>query len=352
MEKLRVIQWTTGKVGTFSLRAILEDPRLELAGVYAWSKEKAGKDAGELCGREKCGIAATDNIDALIGLKADLVIYTPFMADLDQVVRLLENGMDVISTNLFLNVGGVRSEAGDQLEAACRRGNSSLYITGVNPGWVNSVAVSLASVCRRVNCVSVYESADCSGYHSPETWLTLGMSLPEATDEVRENARNWLIIFADAARRMADALGYELDDLRYSSEFATASEKVDLGWFCMEKGTIAAVRGSWDGIVDGRTVVRTQVTWYLTDKLNEGWEFDDDHYHLTVEGDPNVESRIRFDPPSYWGPGEWEILTALPAVSAAFNVRAARPGILTLNDVGLLTPPAGLWPAGGNQPAD
>ena len=104
--------------------------------------------------------------------------------------------------------------------------------------------------------------------------------------------------------------------------------------------------------MDGRTVVRAQVTWYLTDKLNEGWQFDDDHYHLVVEGDPNVESRIRFDPPAYWGPGEWETLTALPAVSSAFNVKAARPGILTLNDVGLLTPPAGLWPADANQPAD
>ena len=32
MQKLRVIQWTTGKVGKMSLRAILDDPRLELVG--------------------------------------------------------------------------------------------------------------------------------------------------------------------------------------------------------------------------------------------------------------------------------------------------------------------------------
>ena len=343
MEKLRVIQWATGKVGKFSLRAILDDPRLELAGVYAWSEEKAGKDAGELCGRPACGVRATGDIDALIALKADLVIYTPFMADTEQVCRLLESGLDVISTNLFINVGGMASEAGKQLEAACQRGNSSLYITGVNPGWVNGVAASLSAVCRRVDCVSVYESADCSSYHSPETWLTLGMSMPEPTEEIRNNTRNWLLMFGDAARRMATALSFTLDDVRFSLEFATAAEKVDLGWFCMEKDTIAAVRGGWDGIVDGRTVVRTRVTWYLTDKLNEGWEFDDDHYHLVVEGDPGVESRVRFVPPDYWGDGEWEILTASPAVNAAFNVSTAPPGIVTLRDVGLLTAPAGVW---------
>jgi hypothetical protein len=57
------------------------------------------------------------------------------MADLSHAVRLLENGCDVISTNLFLNVGGIQGEVKQQLEAACRRGKSSLYITGISPGW-------------------------------------------------------------------------------------------------------------------------------------------------------------------------------------------------------------------------
>ncbi|HET8711532.1 MAG TPA: dihydrodipicolinate reductase, partial [Spongiibacteraceae bacterium] len=122
MKKLRVIQWTTGKVGKLSLRAILDDPRLELAGVFAYSNDKVGTDAGELCGRPQCGVAATNDIDALLKLGADTVIYTPFMADLDHVVKLLESGHDVISTNLFLNLGGVQSAIRPQLEAACERG--------------------------------------------------------------------------------------------------------------------------------------------------------------------------------------------------------------------------------------
>ena len=343
MEKLRVIQWTTGKVGTYTLRAILEDPRLELVGVYAYSDSKVGVDAGELCGRAPCGITATNNIDELLALGADTVFYTPFMADLEHAEKLLESGLDVVSTNLFVNVGGVRGAAGERLEAACQRGGSSLYITGVNPGWVNTVAVALTATCRRVDCVSVLESADCSGYHSPETWLTLGMSKPGVTDEILENTRNWLQMFGDTAARMADALGYNLDELRFSAEHATASETVDLGWFCMEKGTIAAVRGGWDGIVDDRAVVKTRITWYLTDRLNEGWQFDDNHYQLLVEGDPGINTRIRFEPPASWEHGDWEILTALPAVNSAFNVRNAPAGIVSLHGLGLVTAPAGLW---------
>jgi hypothetical protein len=40
---------------------------------------------------------------------------------------------------------------------------------------------------------------------------------------------------------------------------------------------------------------------------------------------------------------EWDIMTAMPAVSAALNVAAAPPGILTLKDVGLPCAPAGIW---------
>jgi hypothetical protein len=265
------------------------------------------------------------------------------MADVSHVVRLLESGLDVISTNLFLNVGGVQGDVKDQLEAACRRGMSSLYVTGISPGWINAMAVALTAVCRKVESVSILETANCATYESAETWLAMGMSLPEATPEVLATARNWLRSFYDAVQRMAAALEYTLDDLQFFIEFATASQKVDLGWFCMEKGTNAAVRAGWNGIVKGRTVVQFKLTWYLTKFLNEGWEFGDDQYHIVVKGEPEVQTRIRFIPPKHWGNHEWDTMTALPAVNAVFDVAAARPGILTLKDVGLPVAPAGAW---------
>jgi hypothetical protein len=343
MNKLRVVQWTTGKVGKLSLRGILDDPRLELAGVYAYSVEKSGRDAGELCGRARCGVRATHDINALIALGADSVLYTPFMADVSQVLRLLESGLDVISTNLFLNVGGIQGQVKEQLEVACQRGGSSLYITGISPGWINATTVGLTAVCRNVESVSISETADCSVYESRETWLAMGMSLPKATPEVIETARNWLRSFYDAIQRMAVALDYRLDDIEFFIEFATASEKVDLGWFCMDKGTNAAVRAGWNGKANGRTVLQFKLTWYLTKLLNEGWEFSDDQYHLVIKGEPEVNTRIRFIPPKHWVHHDWDTMTAMPAVNAVFGVNAAPPGILTLKDAGLTCAPAGIW---------
>ncbi|MFV8819175.1 hypothetical protein [Haliea sp. E17] len=343
MQKLRVIQWTTGKVGKLALRGILDDPRLELAGVYAWSEDKAGLDAGELCGRPACGVQATNDIDALLALGADTVLYTPFMVDLDHVIRLLEGGADVISTNLFLNVGGIQGEVQQRLAAACDKGGSSLFISGVNPGWINSTAAALTAVCRDVRCVTIAESADCSVYESAETWQAMGMGFPEATEEVMATVRAWLMSFYDSTQRLAAALDYTLDDMEFSAEFATAAETVDLGWFRMEQGTNAAIRAGWDGKVAGRTVVSNRITWYLTDKLNEGWEFSDDHYHLVVDGEPGVDTRIRFVPPEHWSNHDWDTMTAMPAVNAVLDVKAGPVGILTLKEVGLVSAPAGLW---------
>ena len=46
----RVVQWATGNIGARALRAVIEHPKLTLAGVYVTSEQKAGRDAGELCG--------------------------------------------------------------------------------------------------------------------------------------------------------------------------------------------------------------------------------------------------------------------------------------------------------------
>jgi len=345
-DKLRVIQWTTGKVGSLSMRGVLDDPRMELVGVYAWSDSKAGKDAGELCGQPDrvTGIKATSDIDALVALKADTVLYTPFEADLDQAIRLLENGMDVVSTNLFLNVGGIVGEVKDKLEAACQKGGSSLYITGISPGWINSMAVALTAACRDVQFVGTTESADCSVYESVETWSFLGMGEPGGqTEELTKRCYDWMILFRDVTVRIGDALGLTFDDIEFFCDYATAAEDVDLGWFKMAKGTNAAVNAGWHGKIGGETRVEMRVIWYLTKKLAEGWDLDEDQHRLIVRGDPDMDVRLRYIPPPHWTNHDWDTMTAMPAVNALFQIKEARPGILGLIDVGLPHAPMGTW---------
>ena len=49
----RVVQWTTGNVGRRSVLAICSNPELDLVGCYAWSRDKVGRDVGELSGLDE-----------------------------------------------------------------------------------------------------------------------------------------------------------------------------------------------------------------------------------------------------------------------------------------------------------
>lgn len=75
--RYKVIQWATGAVGTHALRALVEDPQLDLVGVYVHSPGKVGRDAGELAGLPvHTGITATDDAELLRATAADCVVYT------------------------------------------------------------------------------------------------------------------------------------------------------------------------------------------------------------------------------------------------------------------------------------
>src|SRR5215470_5711170 len=74
---IRVVQWTTGNVGKQSAIAIARNPGLELVGCYAWARDKVGHDVGKLCGLDPLGVIATDDVDALLALRPDCVVYTP-----------------------------------------------------------------------------------------------------------------------------------------------------------------------------------------------------------------------------------------------------------------------------------
>ena len=316
MKKLRVIQWTTGKVGKHSLRAILDDPRLQLVGVYAHSSDKVGRDAGQLCERANTGILATADMAELLALDADCVLYTAQLPEVDMLTKLLESGLDVVSTTTFGRSGGMDASIRQQLETACAHGGSSIYMTGVSPGWINSIAVALTAPVRAVTRIHISESANVSNYASRETWLAHGMSMPAVTADIVANTQRSLLPFRETIQYMADALYIQLDEVRFQAAHATAARAVDLGWIKIERNAIAAVRSTWSGVSRGREVLAMSIAWRLSDELNEDWPRQTQHYHLRIDGVPNVDTNIDFVPPADWHPSDFSILTALPAVNA------------------------------------
>ncbi|WP_067900387.1 NAD(P)H-dependent amine dehydrogenase family protein [Nocardia vaccinii] len=340
--RYRVVQWTTGNVGKASVRAIAANPTLELVGCYAWSPDKAGRDVGELCGIDALGVTATNDVDALLALKPDCVIYNPMWIDVDELVRILSAGVNVVATASFItghNQGGGR----DRILEACRRGGATMFGSGISPGFVNLLAIVSAGICDRVDKVTVSEAADTTFYDSPATERPVGFGQPIDNPDLPAMTAQGTGVFGEAVRMIADALGVELDEVRCDPEYAQTTADLVMDSWTIPAGCVAGVFASWKGIAGGRTLIDVNVRWRKGQTLEPNWTIDDFGWVLQVDGRPTVKNVVTFLPPSDFQ-GETladfmelgHIMTAMPVINAVPAVVAADPGIVTYNDLPLI----------------
>jgi 4-hydroxy-tetrahydrodipicolinate reductase len=339
-----VVQWTTGNVGKQSVKAMSANPTLELVGCFAWSPSKAGVDIGELVGIDPIGVTATNDVDALLALKPDCVVYNPMWPSVDELVRILESGSNVVATAAFIT-GTNLGEERIRLIEACERGNSSLFGTGVSPGFAELVAVTIAGICSRIDKVVVSETADTTFYDSPDTERKAGFGHPIDDPGLHEMARDGTAVFGEAVAMVADAIGVELDEIVCESEFAQTTEDLAMASWTIPAGHVAGVAASWQGRAGGRTVIDLNVRWKKGATLDPAWVIEKDGWVITVEGLPTVTASLDFLPPPDFEAETIEefmaighIITAVPALNAIAAVVGGPAGILTYADLNMPHP--------------
>jgi hypothetical protein len=335
---LRVVQWTTGNVGKQSVEAIAAHPDLDLVGCYAWSPDKVGSDVGVLSGIGPVGVTATDDVDALLETKPDCVVYNPMWIDVDELVRILEAGVNVVTTAAFItghSLGGGR----ERITAACTHGGASIFGSGINPGFVDLLAIVAAGGCNRVDKVTVIEEADISGYDSPATEIPVGFSHPIDHPDLQTMTAKATDVFVDAVHLLGDAFGVAFDEVVCEADYAKTTADVDLGSWSIAAGCVAGIAFSWHGKVAGRSVVELKFVWRKGQTLEPDWPIDTGH-RVVIDGSPNVSIKVDITPPADFAGTTMNdfmklpmILTAMPAINAIPKVVAAEPGIVTYADI-------------------
>lgn len=341
---LRVVQWTTGNVGKRAVRAVASHPDLELVGCYAWSSDKAGRDVGELCGLDAAvGVTATNDVDALLAMKPDCVVYTPMWPDTDELVRILSAGVNVVSTAAFINGRGL-GEGRDRIAEACATGGASMFGTGISPGFVDLLGIATASICDRIDKITINEASDTTLYDSPDTERPAGFGRPIDDPELPGMAARGTAVFGEAVAMVADAIGVELDEIVCEAEYAQTTEDVVMDSWTIPAGCVAGVAASWQGKVGERTVVELNVRWKKGQTLEPNWAIEEGHV-IQVDGMPTVRVKVDYLPPPDFQATTFAdfmvigmVMTAMPAVNAIPYVVAAPPGIVTYTDLPLPLP--------------
>ncbi|MFA1546229.1 hypothetical protein [Actinomadura chokoriensis] len=333
--RYRVVQWATGNIGARALRAVIEHPRLDLAGVRVHTAAKAGRDAGELCGLGPTGVTATRDIGEIEALGADCVLYMPRACDVGEVCRLLESGANIVTTRgEFHHPSSLDPALRARVERACERGGTSIHSTGSSPGFVSeALPLVLTSIQRRLDGLTIEESADLSRRDSPGLLFdVMGFGRPpSAFDEGRLSRGR--TSFGPSLRLVADALGMPLDSVEAGGEVATARRRVEIAAGVLEAGTVAAQRLTVSGMRGGRPVLRFRAAWYCTDDLDPAWDVRATGWHVRVDGDAPLDVDLRFPVPLERMAAVSPAYTANRAVNAVPFVCAAPPGIRTTTDL-------------------
>lgn len=269
LKKYRVIQWCAGYTGTMALKYIFGNPALELVGVYEPLPDKDGKDAGELCGIGPKGIRATSDKAAILALQADCVVFMPrdFLTDpslpdspskpwVDDLVAILESGKNVITsicTGTHWRHLARGEEFRDRLNAACKKGNSTVQFSGFDPGFAtDALAYTLSGVVGDIEQIRIWEIIDVATYTAIPSLQQLGFG-QRPQDLPPEGAKAVVTGWGGALHLLGDALGVAIEDLKAEFDiFLAPKDYVTVGGLEIKQGTIGAIRWSLSAIVDGR----------------------------------------------------------------------------------------------------
>jgi hypothetical protein len=344
----RVVQWSSGGVGSIAIAAIAGRPDLELVGLWVHSDDKVGSDAGRLAGIEPLGIAATSDVDALLGVAPDCVCYTasgearPHEA-VDDFCRMLEAGINVVTTSI---PGLVHPAAWDaaqvaRLEDACERGNASLYASGIEPGFAGDhLVLVLATLCQRIRSVRTQEIFGYADYPVAFTMFEVfGFGKPPEHRCLMEHPGVQSGAWGAPIRMVADRLGATLDQIRETYDKRVTDRPLDVAAGRIEAGTVGAVRFETIGVVDGRDAIVIEHVNRMAPDLAPDWPTAerDGTYRVTFDGEPNLACEVQLGGADDFAK-HGMIATTMRVVNAIPFVCAAPPGIVTAPDLPLTTP--------------
>jgi hypothetical protein len=343
----RVIQWATGHVGIHALRGILRHPELELVGVVVSSEKKAGRDAGDLCGVEPTGIIATRDADEALGLDADCVSYmgaTDFRLPdaLDDMCRILESGKNLVTTSFvpLIHPWQVVPDIARRLEEACRQGRTSLFCSGIDPGFSpDALPILLSSLASRIESIRAQEIFNYATYDQPETLFdVMGFGRPPGSPVPLLVPGALAMAWGGSVRMVADALRVELDEVRQSHEQVLAEEDFEIPCGRIEAGTVAGLRFEVEGVVGGEPRIVVEHVTRLRDDVAPHWPRGNGPgtYRVTLVGEPSLrcELDVGFDKEDHNLDGC--LASAMRVVNAIPAVCRAEPGIRSWIDLPLV----------------
>ncbi len=333
----RVVVWGTGNAGRPAIRAVAAHRDLELAGVVVANPAKVGRDAGDLAFLEPLGVLATDDVSVAWADDVDAVVYTA-TADtrpdeaFDDLLHCLRGGANVVSTSFYplLHPASAPPPVVEPVERACAEGDTSVFVSGIDPGWALDILPILVSgVSAGIDEIRVQEIFNYALYDAPDVVrdvIGFGRSMDETPLMLLDVALE--MVWAPMVRIVAEALGVELDSVATHVERRPLERTVEIpGMGTFAAGSQGAFRFEVQGIVGGKPIFVVEHVTRIDDGCAPEWPTSTSPggiHRVRITGHPNLEVTIHGTEPGEPGAAGGgnataanRIVNAIPAVCAA-----------------------------------
>jgi len=351
----RVIQWGTGNTGAHTLRFLLEDPAFEVVGVWVSREQNVGRTAGELAGSVTGGPPATHDVDDLVALDADCVVYmaaepngspkqpgTDGWESVDTMCRLLASGKNVVATGIsgLTNPRAFGDDVYDRLRLGAESGGTTFFGTGIEPGFMcDALALGLSSISRDIRSIRAQECLSYATYDQPNYHVSRGGIWGAPCDPSYADAFGDHILAAGMGGPvllLAKALGVTLDDVTAVVDLAAADVDFEVPMGPIGRGTVAGYRFELLGMVGSEARIAVEHVTRIHPDVAPHWpSVGTGGFRVIVEGTPSFTAEVVFDEDDQTTAGC--VATAARVVNSIPIVCAAPSGVCSFLDLPMIS---------------
>ncbi len=326
-EKVRVVQYGLGPIGSAVARHVLERSGLELVGAVDVDPLKAGRDVGEVIGLGRAlGFSVVTKLsEVLERAPADVALHATssyFDRFKPQIMEILSAGLDIVSTAEELSFPWLAHAAdAAEIDALAKRVDKSVLATGINPGFLmDTLPLQLTALCQQVERIDVRRAQNASKRRGPfQAKIGSGMSVEDFRTKMAAG-RMGHVGLPESVDMVMQTLGKKL--VRYESEIepVVAERPIHTSFFEVTTGKVAGLKQ----VARGYSEQGLFITLTFVAALDWGEDCDT----ITITGKPNLEVVLKGT--------NGDIGTVAIVVNAIRRVREAPPGLLTMRDLPII----------------
>jgi hypothetical protein len=323
----KVLFWGLGAMGGGMAAMALDRESLDVVAAIE-IPERAGKDLGEVLGREKVGVTVTDDPDTAFARAPDvaLICTSSFAKDVFPRIKFaLEKGANVITiAEEMAFPWASQPDLAAEMDSLATKAGKTVLGTGINPGFVlDTLVISLTGVCRKVNRIHAKRVNDLSPF-GPTVMKTQGVGT--TVQEFKRGLETKEIVghigFPQSIGLIARALNWDIDEVVEEREPIVSKVERKSKYAKVEPGNVAGCRHTARAFSRGKELIFLEHPQQICPEA-EGVETGD---YVTIDGDPPLHLSIKPEIPGGTG-------TIAIAVNMIPLVISAKPGLLTMADL-------------------